>query len=75
MKTIDGKNYYNEASFKEMCEALDKGETIVVHINCIGHARNNNEQEAYREALENKYQSNLWVECSKGNVSYSYRLK
>lgn len=77
MKFVDGKNYFNEASFNEICEALDKGKTVQVGIDCIGHTRNNNEQEAYREALENKYQSNLWVECQKGNVSYSYtyRLK
>ena len=76
MKVIDGKNYFNEQSFNEICEALENGESISVYIDCIGHTRNNNEQEAYKEALTEKFGSRLQAECSKGanSYSYSYRL-
>ena len=74
---ISGENYFNEKSLKEICEALEQGETVEVGIDCIGHTRNNMEQEAYKEALTEKYGSRLQVECSEGahSYSYSYRLK
>lgn len=77
MKLIDGRNYFNETSFKNACEALEQGETVEMYIDVIGHTRNNNEQEAYKEALTQKYGSGLNVECSNGSYSYSYsyRLK
>ena len=74
-KFVDGKNYFNEKSFNEICEALEHGKTVQVGIDCIGHTRNNNEQEAYKEALTERYGNGLWVECSKGAVSYSYSYK
>ena len=74
-KFIYGKNYFNETSFNEICEALERGETISVGIDCVGHTRNNNEQEAYKEALTEKYGNGLWIECNKGAVSYSYTYK
>lgn len=74
---INGGNYYHEKAFNEMCKALEQGETIDVYIDCVGHTRNNNEQEAYKEALTEKYNDKLIVECEKGAYSYrySYRLK
>ena len=77
MKLIDGANYFNKKSFNEMCEALEKAESIEIYINVVGHSRNNYEQEAYREALEEKYGSRLKVEKVDGAYSYSYtyRLK
>ncbi len=76
MKTlIDGKNYFNENSFNEMCEALERKETIEVYIDCIGHNRNNMEQEAYREELKNKYGERLETIQVKGSYSYSYMYK
>lgn len=76
-KLINGGNYYHEKAFNEICEALEKAETVEVYIDCIGHTRNNNEQEAYKEALTEKFGSGLQVECSEGSYSYSYsyRLK
>ena len=71
-KLINGQNYFNETAFNEACEALEQGETVKMYIDVIGHTRNNNEQEAYREALENKYGSRLKVEKSEGGYSYSY---
>ena len=77
MKTINGGNYFHERAFNEVCEALEKGESIEVYIDVIGHSRNNYEQEAYKEALENKYGDRLKVEKNDGaySYSYSYRLK
>lgn len=72
MRTINGQNYFNERSFNEACEALEKMESISIYVDCIGHTRNNNEQEAYREALEKKYGDRLKVEKSDGAYSYSY---
>ena len=72
MKVIDGQNHFNKKSFNEMCEVLEKAESIEVYIDCTGHTRNNDEQEAYREALENKYGDRLKVEKIDGAYSYSY---
>ena len=72
MKTINGGNYFHEKAFNEICEALEKGETVAVYIDCIGHTRNNNEQEAYLEALKEKYQNRLKVDRNEGAYSYSY---
>ncbi len=70
--TINGQNYFNEKSFNEICEALEKIQVVQVYIDCIGHTRNNNEQEAYREALEKKYQDRLKVDRIDGGHSYHY---
>lgn len=72
MKTINGGNYFHEKAFNEICEALEKGEVVQVYIDCIGHTRNNNEQEAYKEALIEKYQDHLFFKKNEGAYSYSY---
>lgn len=72
MKVIDGKNYFNEQSFNEICEALEKAGTVKVYIDSIGHTRNNNEQEAYKEALIEKYADRLKIDKIDGGYSYSY---
>ena len=77
MKTINGGNYYYERAFKEACSALENGETIQIYIDCIGHTRNNSEQEVYKEAFIQKYDDLLVIEKNAGGYSYSYtyRLK
>ena len=72
MKTINGGNYFHEKAFNEICEALEKGKTVQVYIDCIGHTRNNYEQETYREELLEKYQDRLKVDKSEGGYSYNY---
>ena len=74
---INGKNYLNMKSLTEMSKALNEGKTIEVYIDCIGHSRNNYEQENYRKALQKIYGENLECEVLEGNYSYSYmyRLK
>lgn len=72
MKTINGKNYFNKTSFNEICEALEQGEAVKVYIDCIGHTRNNYEQETYKEALTEKYADRLTAEKNDGAYSYSY---
>lgn len=70
---VSGKNYFNEESFKEMCLSLEQGLKIYVGINCIGHGRNNAEQENYRKALVDKYGRKLNIELIEGAYSYSYK--
>lgn len=72
MKTINGKNYFNQHSFNEVCETLEKGEAISVYIDVIGHTRNNYEQETYREELTEKYKDRLQIEKVNGAYSYHY---
>ena len=72
---INGGNYFNETALNELCNALDNGETVDLYIDCIGHTRNNNEQEAYRSALYDKYGEKLHVEIAKGSCSYYYTYK
>ena len=72
MKTINGGNYFHEKAFNETCETLERGEAVQIYIDCIGHTRNNNEQEAYKEALQEKYGSRLQIDKNEGAYSYSY---
>ena len=72
MKTINGGNYFHEKAFNEICEALEQGEAVQVYIDSIGHTRNNNEQEAYKEALQEKYANRLVIDKNEGGYSYSY---
>lgn len=72
MKVINGGNYFNEKAFNEICEELEKVQAVQVFIDCIGHTRNNMEQEAYREALVEKYQDRLKVDRIDGAYSYHY---
>lgn len=73
---INGGNYYHEKAFFEVCKALEQGNTVDMYIDCIGHTRNNMEQEAYKESLLEKYGDKLIVECAKGvSYSYSYKLR
>lgn len=71
-KLINGENYFNEVSFNKACKALEQGDTITLVIDSIGHTRNNNEQEAYKEALIKKYGERLNIDKSEGRYSYSY---
>lgn len=74
---INGKNYLNHNSLSQMFEALESGRVIEVYIDCIGHTRNNYEQENYRKELIKKYGVKLEIELINGTYSYSYcyRLK
>lgn len=72
MITINGQNYFNEKSFNEICEALEKMQVVSVYVDCIGHTRNNNEQEIYKEKLIEKYRDRLKVDKIDGAYSYHY---
>lgn len=74
-KTMNGRNYFNEENFNEMCEALESGEHISVYIDCIGFTRNNMEQDAYRKAFEKKYGQKLRVTWEGPDHCYSYSYK
>lgn len=69
---VNGQNYFNETSFKQACKVLERGEMVELYIDCIGHTRNNNEQEAYKEALKEKYGDRLKVVKMNGAYSYNY---
>ena len=58
-KLINGKNYFNDGSLQEMIEELEKGETIRIYIDCIGHTRTEIETANYVEALKEKFGSRL----------------
>ena len=75
MKTINGGNYFHEKAFNEICEELEKGESISIYIDVVGHGANNREQESYKEELIKKFQSRLQVEKSEGAYSYSYSYR
>ena len=72
---VSGSNCFREKYLMEMIDLLDKGNAIHVGIDCIGHTRNNTEQEAYKEALEKHYGDNLEVTYHDGWCSYSYEYK
>lgn len=72
MKTINGGNYFHDKAFNEICEALEKMQVVSVYIDSIGHTRNNNEQEVYKEKLIEKYLDRLKVDKIEGGYSYHY---
>ena len=72
MKVVNGQNCFNNKSLVEICEALEAAQTVKVLIDCIGHTRNNDEQEAYKEALLKKYADRLKFEKIDGGYSYYY---
>lgn len=73
---VSGSNYFNEEDLNEMIRQLNNGNAIQVGIECIGHTRNNTEQDNYREALEKHFGKRLVLECVIGNCYYySYWLK
>ena len=72
---VSGSNYFNEERLNEMIQLLDKGEQISVGIECIGHTRNNMEQENYKRALEKHYGNKLEVIVHNGAYSYHYSYK
>ena len=71
---VNGKNYFNEKSFAEMCERLENGETIGIYIDCIGHTRAQNETAAYVRALKERYGDKLQAD-SKAAFTTLYSLK
>lgn len=74
-KLIDCGNYFHESRFKLVCEALENGEAVKIHIDCIGHTQNEYEQETYKEELTAKYKDRLKHEKNEGAFSYSYTYK
>lgn len=72
---VSGSNYFNNDDLNKMIEMLDKGETISVGISCIGHTRNNTEQENYKKALKEHYRDKLEIMLNDGAYSYSYSYK
>ena len=69
---VSGSNCFQEKYLNKMIELLDAGKRIKVGIDCIGHTRNNMEQENYREALEKHYGNKLEVIYNDGWCSYGY---
>ena len=72
---VSGSNYFQEKHLNEMIKLLDKGESIHVGIECIGHTRNNTEQENYKRALIEHYGNKLEIKQSSGVYSYYYEYK
>lgn len=69
---INCGNYFNDKAFNNLCAELENGGAVQVYIDCDGHTRNNNEQEAYRQELVKKYGDKLNTSKDNGNVSYCY---
>lgn len=65
-------NDFRKERFDAVCAELDRGETVRVSVDCIGHSRNNDVQEDYREALVAKYGERLTVKENVGVCRYSY---
>lgn len=73
-KLVNGKNYFNEESLKEMCERLEKGEEIGIYIDCIGHTRTAIETAEYVAALKEKYNDRLLID-KESNWYTTYKLQ
>lgn len=72
---VSGSNYFNNEDLNNMIKLLDERKTIEVGISCIGHTRNNMEQEHYKKALEEHYGDKLEVMLNEGGYSYSYKYR
>lgn len=74
---VSGSNCFNEKDLKKMIQLLEEGKTINVGISCIGHTRNNMEQENYKKALQKHYGDKLEIilDSLVNTYSYIYKLK
>ena len=72
---VSGSNYFNNEDLQKMIALLDNKKTIHVGIDCIGHTRNNMEQEEYKKALIEHYGNRLEIMLNEGYCSYSYSYK
>lgn len=72
---INCKNYFNEKSFQEVCEALESGKDVQIYIDCIGHTRSAYESSNYDKALKEKYGDRLVNHDDAVFNPYSYKLK
>ena len=71
MKTINGRNYFNQKSLGQMIQALEQGEVISIYIDCIGHTRAEVEEWHYKTALQKKYGDMLIISNNKyGEPTY-----
>lgn len=61
---INCTNYFNEVGCERLSEALEGGETIKIHIDCIGHTRTYYETETYVEWLAKKYGKRLIIDTN-----------
>ena len=60
-KHVNGKNYFNQDSFRQMCELLDQGEEMTFSIDCIGHTRDMMETRDYIRHLKERYGDRLVI--------------
>lgn len=67
---VDCGNHFTKSAFENFCKVLEEKGTACVYIDCIGHSRNNYEQEMYKTFLEEKYGDRLVVERETGLGSY-----
>lgn len=72
---VNCKNYFNEKSFQEVCEALESGKDVQIYIDCIGHTRSQMESMNYRDALKEKYGRRLKKHSDPVFDPFSYILK
>ena len=72
---VSGSNHFNERDFNKMIELLEQGKQIHIGIDCIGHTKNNMEQEIYKRNLIEHYGDKLEVIYNDGWCSYSYEYK
>lgn len=59
-------------SVEEAKAFLEKGKAVWISSDCIGHTRNNMEQESYKKALQEYYGERLEYDTSWGACRYHY---
>lgn len=59
---INCTNYFNEVGCERLSKALENGETVRIHIDCIGHTRTYYETGMYVEWLNKKYGERLVID-------------
>ena len=72
LKAINCGNDFYESFFNKVCNELESGNPVKVYVDCIGHTRNNNVQDTYKEKLIQKYEDRIKIDCEEGGYSYSY---
>lgn len=72
-KLVNCGNDFYPMFFDNLCSALEKGQTVEVYVDCIGHTRNNWVQEVYKEKLVEKYGAKLLIQRCVGAYSTTYR--
>ncbi len=72
IKLVNCTNYFNEIGCQRLCDALESGVAIRIHIDCIGHSATIRESSIYVDWLKETYGERLVCDINEHGLIYYY---